>query len=190
MLTAMPANAGYNGTSLPASLRGVVTVSVSDEVGYAGVHGGAIEKEWRLGHGSGVNFHRIKDGHGRTMLLSEVLNIDGDGIVNGASDDIRGVWVSPSMGASTYSHLTTPNSAVSDRINGCEDDVAQYRPSSRLPCVTQPAAGPTAGDTYSAARSEHPGGVMGALADGSVHFYSDEIDPGVWSALGTRAAND
>jgi prepilin-type processing-associated H-X9-DG protein len=36
------------------------------------------------------------------------------------------------------------------------------------------------------ARSQHPGGVNAALADGSVRWYRSEIDPGVWRALGTR----
>ena len=51
------------------------------------------------------------------------------------------------------------------------------------------------------ARSRHPGGVFGALCDGSVQFFSETIDSGdptapavtsgrspygVWGALGTR----
>ena len=43
---------------------------------------------------------------------------------------------------------------------------------------------------WRAARSNHPGGVNGLLADGSVGFYSDSIDLRVWQALATRAGNE
>jgi hypothetical protein len=169
--------------------RGTVTVRVGRI--YVDRHFASRGAE-RLGLSAigGVRIKDIKDGTSRTMLLSEVLTVDGSGAVANASEDIRGVWVSPSMGASTYSHFTTPNSLVRDRINGCETDLTQYPKGSRLPCLSQPATGPTAGDTHAAARSEHVGGVVSARADSSVQFYSNEIDPRVWTALGTRAASD
>lgn len=34
--------------------------------------------------------------------------------------------------------------------------------------------------------SQHPRGVMMGLLDGSLRFFSDEVDPAVWSHLGTR----
>ena len=36
-----------------------------------------------------------------------------------------------------------------------------------------------------AARSHHPGGVNGCLLDGSVHFFSDQINLATWHALGS-----
>ena len=41
-----------------------------------------------------------------------------------------------------------------------------------------------------AARSNHPGGVNGLLADGSVGFYSDAVYLGLWQAIATRAGNE
>jgi prepilin-type N-terminal cleavage/methylation domain-containing protein/prepilin-type processing-associated H-X9-DG protein len=41
-----------------------------------------------------------------------------------------------------------------------------------------------------AARSYHPGGVNGALCDGSVRSYKATISPAVWWALGTRAGGE
>ena len=35
-------------------------------------------------------------------------------------------------------------------------------------------------------RSRHPGGVYGNLANGSVRFFSDNIDRFIWFALGTK----
>jgi hypothetical protein len=168
--------------------RGIMTVSVQRvPIRSPNSCPGGI---WQLGHGKGVHLRRIRDGASKTVLLSEVLTVDGQGSITGASDDIRGVWVSPSMGASTYSHKTTPNSTVKDRINGCELDAKDLPAKSRLSCVEQPATGPTAGDTFAAARSQHRGGVNAATADGAVRFYANEIDPDVWAALGTRADND
>jgi prepilin-type processing-associated H-X9-DG protein len=40
------------------------------------------------------------------------------------------------------------------------------------------------------ARSEHPGGVNAALLDGSVNFYSNNIDVSIWRALGTTRGNE
>jgi hypothetical protein len=94
------------------------------------------------------------------------------------------------MGGSTYSHFTTPNSKVKDRINGCEVDARDLPSGRRLECVEQSATGTAAGDTFAAARSQHIGGVFAATADGAVHFYSNEISPSVWSALATRQGQD
>ena len=46
--------------------------------------------------------------------------------------------------------------------------------------------------TYSAvtARSYHSGGVNASLMDGSVHWYADAINLGVWQALSTRAGGE
>ena len=46
--------------------------------------------------------------------------------------------------------------------------------------------------TYSAvtARSYHNGGVNASLMDGSVHWYADAINLGVWQALSTRAGGE
>jgi prepilin-type processing-associated H-X9-DG protein len=35
-------------------------------------------------------------------------------------------------------------------------------------------------------RSYHPGGVNLAMADGSVHFIADSVDPDAFKAIGSR----
>ena len=141
---------------------------------------------WQMGRGQGVKRRKIVDGVSKTVMLSELLTVDGNGHVSGASDDIRGAWLTASMGGSTYSHKTTPNSTVKDQVNGCETDAEDLPIRSRLNCVEQIATGPTAGDTFAAARSQHRGGVSSAMADGSVKFYSNDIDPDVWAARDSR----
>jgi len=40
------------------------------------------------------------------------------------------------------------------------------------------------------ARSQHPGGVNAAMADGSVRWTGSTIDPAIWRALGTRSRGE
>jgi prepilin-type processing-associated H-X9-DG protein len=41
-----------------------------------------------------------------------------------------------------------------------------------------------------AARSRHPGGVNVVMADGSVQFFSDEVDLRTWQALASIDGNE
>ena len=99
------------------------------------------------------------------------------------------------MGAAAITAYNPPNAAKSqgslqhplypehrvllgDRLMGCD-----RRPDPRLVCYQ----GSQDGNEWAAARSEHPGGVFAARADGSVEFYNDEISLVVWQALASRA---
>ena len=178
-------------------LRGAITVAVvspaldasGNEVG--GENNTNMKGMWKFGHGKGTKIRKIKDGTSKTVIVSEVLTVDGkSGSDATASEDIRGAWVVPSMGASTYTHWVRPNSTLPDIINACEDDVADVPAGSSLACTEKAPRGQSAGDTYAAARSRHNGGVVAGRADGSVGFYADDVDMNVWIALATRANND
>jgi prepilin-type N-terminal cleavage/methylation domain-containing protein len=174
-------------------LRGVITVAVvRNPTGARSENAAADKGIWKFGRGKGVKTRRIKDGTSKTVVVSEVLTVDGKaGSDATKSEDLRGSWTVPSMGASTYSHFTPPNSTIKDKINACEDDApADIPPNSLLLCEQQSVGGRSGGDTYAAARSQHNGGVVAGRADGSVGFYSDDTDRAIWWALGTRAAND
>lgn len=41
-----------------------------------------------------------------------------------------------------------------------------------------------------AARSHHPGGMMAAMCDGSIHFFSDNIDIAAWRAAATARGGE
>lgn len=175
---------------VPKQLRGVITTAVIPGR-VAGENAKGNEGIWKFGHGKGVKIRRIKDGTSKTIVASEVLTVDGRvGTDATKSEDIRGVWVVPAAGASSYSHLTTPNSIVPDEIIGCEKDANDLPPNSNLMCKNKPMRGASAGDTFAAARSRHTGGVVASRADGSVGFYTDDINEGVWRALATRANAD
>ena len=161
---------------------------------------------WKFAHGKGTKSQQIKDGTSKTIVVSEVLTVDDkEGYRGRLSKDIRGVWTSPSMGASTYTHghpagsdrtsrvvllpnsLGTEKSSLRDNINSCASSISADSP---LACTSVPVQGRRAGDTWASARSAHPGGVIAARADGSGGFYPDGTDETVWYALGTRSAGD
>ncbi|MDG2385270.1 MAG: DUF1559 domain-containing protein [Pirellulaceae bacterium] len=170
-------------------LRGVITVSMLP--GWKRIkqteQDESIKGTWKYGRGKGTKTRKLKDGASKTIVISEVLTIDGG---RQFSDDIRGVWVAPSMGASTYSHLTGPNSIKPDEINGCVRE-RDLPPNSPLVCVNKrPSRSPSAAATFAAARSKHNGGVVAGRADGSVGFYADDIQINIWQNLATRARGD
>ena len=148
---------------------------------------GQINGEWKYAEGQGTRTIQIKDGTSRTIVLSEVLSWDGSDRNQEYSEDIRGVWTSGSMGASVYTHKYGPNSPMPDRVNACDTQLARDHP---LFCEQAPAQGPAAAETWASARSTHRHGVVAALADGSVQFYSDDIHLPVWLALSTRAGQE
>jgi hypothetical protein len=147
---------------------------------------GEITGEWKMAHGQGTPTSKIKDGTSRTIVLSELLTWDAVDEAASGSVDLRGVWVSPAMGASTYTHKYGPNSSMSDRINSCDRRIPR---NSRMHCEQMPVSGTDAGETWASARSAHRGGVVAALADGSVRFFDDDIHLPVWQEYATRAGH-
>jgi len=150
-------------------------------------------------HGSSrVGFGQLTDGSSNTALLSERLIQPGnssrairDGDIRLQSQHIIGrfeplpkiaaqmadshahVFESAHLGRSwssgsplvapTYMHVKTPNSAVG-HYNSSIDE----------------------GDFVVTPSSQHNNGVNLGLADGSVHFVSDDISPEIWWAVGGR----
>jgi prepilin-type processing-associated H-X9-DG protein len=72
---------------------------------------------------------------------------------------------------SNYNHVGTPNSRQ---------------------CQSSALVNPWGMDVYGTAspNSMHPGGVNVCLADGSVRFIKDSVNPQTWWALGTRASGE
>ncbi|MCA9212018.1 MAG: DUF1559 domain-containing protein [Planctomycetales bacterium] len=142
----------------------------------------ASKGDWLWALGTGTRVADISDGLSKTALLSEV-----NPIARGSSamDDIRGAYMTASMGASTYSHRTLPNSDSPDCINGCD-----IHATGRMRCIEISQTGTSSGDTFAAARSGHEDGVNVAFGDASVRFIGDDVSPKVWRALATRSASD
>jgi prepilin-type N-terminal cleavage/methylation domain-containing protein/prepilin-type processing-associated H-X9-DG protein len=103
-----------------------------------------------------------------------------DALCSGANQwnvsDPRGfAWVNGEFRCALYNHRSTPNSPAPD-------------------CVGVTIGGPvqTRYTPYGwrAARSRHAGGVNVLLADGSLRFIGEAIDPPAWTALSTIADGD
>jgi prepilin-type N-terminal cleavage/methylation domain-containing protein/prepilin-type processing-associated H-X9-DG protein len=119
---------------------------------------------------SKVRLERIKDGTTHTAMVSElILSPDT------TSHDIRGRYHNPAHGGVLFSTLYPPNNMIPDHFNWCATD-----PVPRAPCVWQ------GNKMYVSVRSYHPGGVNLAMADGSVHFIADDVDPDAFKAIGSR----
>jgi prepilin-type N-terminal cleavage/methylation domain-containing protein/prepilin-type processing-associated H-X9-DG protein len=136
----------------------------------------------------GVRLENITDGASSTLLLSECVV---PGPTSGWGGPI-GEQIYGNMGGALFSASLTPNSSSPDRpIGPCPRDAGDT--SYPFPCVSLGGNAwwtPSGAGAQTAARSRHSQGVNAALADGSVHFFSNTIDQNVWRAMGTRAGNE
>lgn len=163
--------------SQKAGVFGVVKVQGSVAVVQQENHA-SMRGTWKMGLGEGTAISEIKDGTTNTVMLSEVRAWPNSG-------DARGGWVLNAVGSSTFTAKTPPNSAVNDMISMCDEGIPA---DDEMHCIQN--RGASEGDNFAAARSQHPGGVNVALADGSIQFYSDSVDPLVWQALATRNGHE
>ena len=147
--------------------------------GYGNVHTGNPAVGGPMGNNAKLSMADVRDGTSNTLIVSELkFRITG----SNRSQDTRGVWAYGAMCASMLTTRTGPNSTVPDGVWGCRNE-----PAEGMPCVQ---IGSPYTEMYSAARSYHPGGVLGAMSDGSVSFFSESIALDVWQALGTRGGGE
>ena len=139
--------------------------------------------------GQGYRIAEVSDGMSNTVMLSEVLTYD---VANQTedntpgSDDWRGAWVVPGMGASTFTGLFPPNSDSADQIAACGSDIRDNPTEFKtMPCEEISGA-----EQQAATRSSHSGGVNSAFGDASVRYINEDIDDFVWQALCTKAGGE
>jgi prepilin-type N-terminal cleavage/methylation domain-containing protein/prepilin-type processing-associated H-X9-DG protein len=123
---------------------------------------------------SRVRMEMIKDGTSNTAMASELI-LSPDLIDN----DIRGRYYNPSHGGVVFTTLNPPNTSVPDIFDWCS-----AKPVPQAPCIS--GNFDNGNNMAVSARSYHTGGVNLALADGSVRFVSNGVDPQTWRALGSR----
>jgi prepilin-type processing-associated H-X9-DG protein len=92
----------------------------------------------------------------------------------------------PSVGASAFTGRFPPNSPEPDVIPACGKQIPKNA-RDNMSCRENTDSG---GNIYASARSRHPAGVNAAMADGSVRFVFNTIDPLVWQAACTRAGSE
>ena len=123
-------------------------------------------------------FRDISDGTSQTLMFSECVQgkeIDG-------AKDLRGFsWWGYGAGFQTY---LTPNSP--------QPDVMQSAGYCKSKAPNPPCVGPhsLSSPMTMAARSRHPGGVQVAFCDGSVSFYTDNVELRLWRGLGTSQGGE
>jgi prepilin-type N-terminal cleavage/methylation domain-containing protein len=114
----------------------------------------------------------VSDGMSNTIAVSETIA--------GTNGDLRGGWWQE-YGYS-YSNARTPNSPIPDSIWSVVIPYNCCVSTSDDPCD---GSSPNWSTENYTARSHHSGGVNGCLLDGSVHFFSDQINLATWQALGS-----
>ena len=113
---------------------------------------------------------QITDGLSNTAMLSELILV-----ADTNSHDIRGRYYNPAHSGVSFSTRLPPNTKVPDVFDWCSSN-----PPPVAPCVWASQF------IFVLARSYHTQGVNFTLADGSVRYVSNNINPVVWKALGSR----
>ena len=118
----------------------------------------------------------ITDGTSNTLMMAEIIMAHADNVW-----DCRGDVHNDDDGA-FFSTANTPNAGV-DACLICTPTAGVTRPP---PCQsTGNRFDGSANAAAVSARSNHPGGVIAALADGSVRFFPNTVSATVWQALGS-----
>ena len=120
----------------------------------------------------------MTDGTSNTLAVAEYLK-------GSDATSSRGVFYTNRAGCQTLYVTNPPNSAIPDTMapwpDFCPPDGSRNLPELNLPCVTGSA---DALFDFASPRSRHPGVVTGLQCDGSVAFYSDDINCAAWRSLG------
>jgi len=128
------------------------------------------KKGKKLAHNKGTASALIKDGVGKTIMISEVVPPESD-------TDNRGVWVFGGMGGASFTGKYPPNSTTPDQIPFCDTTIADPK----LLCTQNKNT-----NAFASARSGHGGSVNVAMADANTRNIDDTVDPTVWQNLCTK----
>ncbi len=144
-----------------------------------------------------VRVASVTDGLSNTQFVSEILQ--------GASDDLRGLVWGDNPGGGSYMTRFGPNGTQDFWASGINVDalpsfvgssVGTSPASPGTLCDSQPVQGLACynmsgeGNEFSASRSRHPGGINTLFGDGSVHFMKNSINIQTWMGLGSIGAGE
>src|SRR5262249_16712015 len=115
----------------------------------------------------------VVDGTSNTLMGSELVLVKDTTL-----HDIRGRYYNHWQGNTLFSTLFPPNTAAPDKSSYC------------IPLLPVAPCTVTATNVMQSARSYHPGGVNALVADASVRFISNNVDPSTYLNLGTRAGGE
>jgi prepilin-type N-terminal cleavage/methylation domain-containing protein/prepilin-type processing-associated H-X9-DG protein len=118
----------------------------------------------------------ITDGSSNTLLMSEV-RVGVPDVANNKQDR-RGAVFNDDWNGAMFNGYTTPNTTVPDWAQGACLNLFR-----NPPCESK-------SPTFNAPRSYHSGGVNALLADGSVKFFKDSINPQTWRSLASTRGSE
>lgn len=112
---------------------------------------------------SGINYRDIPDGSSNTILIGEkVISSDDRGWASGTRSTLRNTGTLPNAQVPAYNY----NAGYGNNPGDADESAPGY---------------------VGGFHSRHAGGVQAALADGSVRFISENINPQTYQQLGDRA---
>jgi prepilin-type N-terminal cleavage/methylation domain-containing protein/prepilin-type processing-associated H-X9-DG protein len=135
----------------------------------------------------GVSIKEITDGTSHTLCVSEVLtpvtSTSYSGPIGETSLNEGGqsfdAWLTPNSSAPDISFRACPS--VGDGGTICQIDTG---------AGSYPDPTSSGNRQHYAARSRHAGGVNAAMCDGSIQFFSNDIDTSVWRAMSTSKGSE
>jgi prepilin-type N-terminal cleavage/methylation domain-containing protein/prepilin-type processing-associated H-X9-DG protein len=138
---------------------------------------------FKAGYKLGFSEKDLRDGAGKTMMVSEVMGYD-------SGQDGRGVWANSSMGASIFTAKTPPNASGQnnkdyfDHIQICDESINEFDPMHCVEVRDQRSG------VWAAARSAHLDTINVLFCDSHVESVETVIDVSVWQAQATIAGNE
>ncbi|MFV1965066.1 MAG: DUF1559 domain-containing protein [Pirellulaceae bacterium] len=152
-----------------------------------------------FGQGTAIKPSHIQDGLSNTAAFSERILGDDDREQVDLDSDLFGMsapWTEPTLRAwclqlSPQEAATLPYHDSNGGMTWLEGNMNWTRYNHVLPPGKPSCKGEKTWDGVAmTANSHHPGGVNLLLADGSVRFVSETVDPAVWRALATIAGTE
>ena len=134
-----------------------------------------------------IGTKKIKDGLSKTLMIGEALHDSAEQerigkIRENALGDHKDHWALGGDDPDIHNDVSEGLGSTGVPINLQN----QFRTSN--PCSNP--SNPDCQKLQLSFSSNHPGGINGCRADGSVHFVDESIDQAVWTALGTRASQE
>ena len=110
-----------------------------------------------------------------------MLHVGSHHAANDDDFDIRGDMLNDDTPCTMFMTINTPNSGT---------DVSPFQPPGGPKPENPPYTNVGSAYTHKAARSRHPGGVNVIMADGSLHFVTNDIALATWRAMGTMNGSE
>ena len=130
----------------------------------------------------GVKLSDFNDGLSSTLLVGEIITPER---YNTWGQLGRTFFI---MGTG-FTALYPPNPSADDELARCHSELVSAAFGNM--CTTAPPEGGIGAHEYArhvvSLRSQHPGGANAVLGDGTVKFFSDSTDVGVWRRLSGRS---